>query len=265
MFKEIRQHHQRAIDKLVKEYENDKRFLALIIGGSVAKNCAREDSDVDFMIVASDEEYKLRDLSGDLFINRTDLCDYSGGFVDGKIINMKYLEEVAIKGNEPSRAAFDGAFAAYSHIAHLDDLLGQIHSYPEEGHEERLRSFYSMAFIQNWLMGEADRHNNLYTKSRAASQLVLYSGRLLLAHNRILFPYHKWFLRYLEKCRDKPSAFVENIEVLLKEPNAENANNLFQSLKDFKDWGVSDHQAFMWFMKEVEWSWMEGKTPLEDI
>ena len=58
------------------------RFDALIIGGSVAKGFARP--------------------------------DYDGGYVDGKIINQAYLEELADKGNEPSRAAFHGAFVAYS-------------------------------------------------------------------------------------------------------------------------------------------------------
>lgn len=265
MVKSIRAHHQRAIDRLVQEYENDPRFLALIIGGSVAKNCAREDSDVDFMIVATPEVYQEQKEKEDLFINRTDLCDYPNGFVDGKIINMAYLEEVSQKGNEPSRAAFDGAFLAYSHVDTLQNLVQEIHRYPEEGLEQRKKSFYAMAFIQNWLMGEANRHNNTYTKTRAASQLALFAGRLILAHNRILFPYHKWFLHYLEKCEHKPEGFLTQMDILLKTPNAENAQSFFQSLRNCHDWGVSDHEAYMWFMEKVEWSWMDGTTPLEDL
>ena len=81
-------------------------------------------------------------------INRRDLCDYDGDFVDGKIINLEYLEGVAEKGNEPSRAA---------------------------------------------------------------SQLAL-----------------------------------------------------FERVRDFQDWGVSDLEAYTWFMTDVECSWMSGKTPIED-
>ena len=54
------EHHKRAIDNLVNEYQNDERFPALIIGGSVAKGYAREDSDIDFMIIATDEEFTDR-------------------------------------------------------------------------------------------------------------------------------------------------------------------------------------------------------------
>lgn len=260
----IQDHHQRAIDNLANEYRDDARFLALIIGGSVAKGFARDDSDVDFMIVATDEEYERRFAERDLFINRTDLCDYDKGFVDGKIIDLSYLEEAARNGNEPTRAAFNGAFAAYSHIPDLDSLLPTIAVYPEEGHEERLKVFYSMSFIQHWLMQEAERHNNRYTIVRAASQLSLFTGRLILAHNRILFPYHKWFARTLANATDKPQDFMQHFNALLDLPNGANATALFECVKNHKDWGVSDLDAFSWFMTDVEWSWMSDNTPMED-
>ena len=265
MKSEIKKHHQAAIDNLVKEYHSDDRFPALIIGGSIAKGCARDDSDVDFIIVATDEEYDKRKSQGDLFINRRDLCDYPNGFVDGKVINFAFLSEVANHGNEPSRAAFEGAMIAYSRLQGLEEVLSRIPVYPEQERESRMKSFYSMAFIQNWLMGEAMRHGNIYTQSRAASQLALYAGRLILAYNRILFPYHKWFLHTLEKCPEKPADFVNNIQALLQEPVSDKSDVLFQSLKNFKPWGVTDHEAYMWFMTEIEWSWMRETTPLEDL
>lgn len=194
---QIRSHHQRAIDRLAGAYRDDPEFLGLIIGESVAKGYAREDSDVDFMIIATDEAFEERRAARNLFINRTDLCDYDGGFVDGKIIDLQFLRDVAEKGNEPSRAAFQEAFAAYSHIADLDTLLQRIPAYPEAGHDERIKAFYCMAFMQHGLFHEAERHDNRYTMTRAASQLALFAGRLVLAHNRMLFPYHKWFPRAL--------------------------------------------------------------------
>lgn len=110
-------------------------------------------------------------------------------------------------------------------------------------------------------MGEADRHDSLYTKTRAASQLTLFASRLILAHNRILFPYHKWLISYLDKCPDKPEHFKEQIEQLLLHPNMTNAHSLFKNLKEFKDWGVTDLEAFTWFLTAVEWSWMRDQTP----
>jgi predicted nucleotidyltransferase len=261
---QIREHHRRAIDRLANAYRDDPRFQGLIIGGSVARGYARDDSDVDFLIIASDEEFARRLAARDLFINRTDLCDYEGGYVDGKIVDLAFLAEVAEKGNEPSRAAFEGAFAAYSHVPDLDTLLGRIPVYPEAGHQERIRAFYSMAFIQHWLFHEAERHGNLYTMTRAASQLALFSGRLILAHNRTLFPYHKWLPRTLESVPDKPDDLVDLFNGLLDEPSGDHATALFERVRDFRDWGVSDLDAYTWFMTEVEWSWMSDRTPIED-
>ncbi len=216
------------------------------------------------MIIATDEEFERRLAARDLFINRRDLCDYDGGFVDGKIVSLAFLEDVAEKGNEPSRAAFLGAFVAYSHIPGLDTLLERIPVYPEAGHDSRIKAFYSMAFIQHWLMHEAERHGNPYTLTRAASQLALFCGRLILAHNRRLFPYHKWLPRTLETVPDKPSDLMNRFNALLAKPCGDNATALFESVRDFQDWGVSDLDAYTWFMTDVEWSWMSDSTPIED-
>ena len=261
---QIRKHHQRAIDRLADSYRDDPRFLGLIIGGSVAKGYARDDSDVDFLIIATDAAFEECLRRRDLFINRRDLCDYDGGFVDGKIINLAFLEDVAEKGNEPSRAAFEGAFAAYSHVPNLDELLQRIPVYPEAGHDERVKAFYSMAFIQHWLFHEAERHGNRYTLTRAASQLALFAGRLILAHNRRLFPYHKWLPRTLESVSERPANLMASFNALIEDPRGEHATALFELIRNFQDWGVSDLEAYTWFMTDIEWSWMGGTTPIED-
>jgi predicted nucleotidyltransferase len=257
--------HQRAIDRLVATYQDDDRFVALIIGGSVAKGYARPDSDVDFMIVATETEFARRDAGDDLFINRRDLCDYEGGFVDGKVIDLAYLRDVARFGNEPSRAAFQGAFTAFCREPEVADLLPAIAVYPEQDHDRRIKAFYSMAFIQNWLMGEATRHDNMYTIVRAASQLSLYAGRLILAHNRVLYPYHKWLTRALEDVSEKPDGFMASLAALNTAPSAKTADQLFDGLRRFHDWGVEDIEAYTWFMREVEWRWRDGTPAFEDL
>ncbi|MEM7138997.1 MAG: nucleotidyltransferase domain-containing protein [Myxococcota bacterium] len=165
----VRPHHQRTIEGLTRAYRDDRRFNALIIGGSVAKGCARDDSDVDFMLVATDDEYARRLAGRDLLINRTDLSDYEGGYADGKIISESFLRDVGERGNEPSRAAFLGAFPAFSRIPNLQLLLDRIPVYPEADRDRRIKAFYCLAFMGNWLMNEATRHDSRYGITRAAS------------------------------------------------------------------------------------------------
>ena len=194
----------------------------------------------------------------------SDETELINGFVDGKIINEEFLYKVRDNGNEPTRAAFDGAIIGFSKIEDIQKTMNKIVEYPEDLRAEKLKTFYSMAFIQNWLMGEAERHNNFYTKHRAASQLVLFAGRLILAYNRVFFPYHKWFYEYLGRCSKKPPYLINNMNQLLKEPNAKNAENLFKSIKRFEDWKVTDIEAFLWFMEDVEMSWLKGNHIIED-
>ncbi len=192
---------------------------------------------MDFLIVATDEAFERNLAARDLFINRRDLCDYEGGFVDGKIINLAFLADLADKGNEPSRAAFEGAFVAYSHVPDLDALLQRIPVYPEAGHDERIRAFYSMSFIQHWFIHEAERHGNRYTLTRAASQLALFTGRLILAHNRRLFPYHKWLPKALESVPDKPDDLMACFHDLLEEPCGDHATALFERVRGYPGLG----------------------------
>ena len=51
---------------------------------------------------------------------------------------------------------------------------------------------------------------------------------------------------------------------LLEEPSGTNATALFQRVRDFRDWGVTDLDAYTWFMTDVEWAWMSGDAPMED-
>src|SRR5215472_17302430 len=127
----IRGHHQRTIDRLTALFQQDERFPALIIGGSVAKGIATDTSDVDFLLVATDEEFARRQQTQDLGYFDTSLCDYPGGYVDGKIINRQFIVDVAERGSEPARWAFAGAIIAYSDIPDLADLIARAPVYQE--------------------------------------------------------------------------------------------------------------------------------------
>jgi len=53
-------------------------------------------------------------------------------------------------------------------------------------------------------------------------------------------------------------------EDLLRESDGKHAPALFDCVRDFSDWGVTDLEPYTWFMTEAEWSWMCGQTSMED-
>lgn len=58
---------------------------------------------------------------------------------------------------------------------------------------------------------------------------------------------------------------LDNFNALLASPGKEAADALFGSVREHRDWGITDLQAYTWFMSEVEWSWRSDDTPLEDL
>jgi len=163
-----------------------------------------------------------------------------------------------------NRTAFSGAFVGYSRIPELEGLLQRIPVYQEQEHREKIEAFYSQVLLLNWLVAEGEKRKDSYLLTHAVSNLVLFGGRLILAHNRILYPYHKWFMYEVRCAEKKPAHFVELIEKLLGQPCKENAQVFTESISSFHDWGVSYSQAVVNFMKDSEWNWRTGQPPLQD-
>jgi hypothetical protein len=236
----------------------------MIIGGSIAKGVESENSDIDVVLVATDGEYAGRKAGGGLHYSAKDVCDYPGGYVDGKIVDMQFLRDVAHHGSDPARAAFAGAWIAYSRIPELDGVLSRIPVYPEREHRERIRSFYAQVECWRWYVGEAERRGNRYLLMHSTSQLVLFCGRMILAHNRILYPYHKWFLHTLRSAPRKPDGFLELIEGLLEHPSKGDADALCENLFAFTDWDKPPEGWPARFVEDSECNWRHGPPPVAD-
>jgi hypothetical protein len=257
-------HHQHTIERLIDRFKDDPHFLAMLIGGSLVKGYGSADSDVDFVLIATDEEFARRQAERTLTYYTTELCDYAGGYVDGKIVNVAFLEEVAERGSEPARSAFESVIVAYSQVPQLADLLQRITAYPEAGHAEKVRSFYAQLLAMQWYVGEAEKRDNKYLMMHVVSELVLFGGRLILAHNRMLYPYHKWFLRRLQDAPDKPINVMTLIDRLLSEPNKTNADRFCETILNFTAWETPPEGWPARFMEDTEWAWRRGGAAVGD-
>jgi predicted nucleotidyltransferase len=50
-------HHRQAVDRLTAELSSNLHFVAVLLAGSIARGTERPDSDVDLILLATDEEY----------------------------------------------------------------------------------------------------------------------------------------------------------------------------------------------------------------
>lgn len=261
----IRPHHQQAIDALTEHFKADPEVLALVIGGSVAHGFARDDSDVDFMLVVTDERFKDAEKTGVFHHYSTDFTPYPGGYSDGKLIDMAYIRDAAERASDPTRFAFQDAFATFSRDPEIDRLIARIAAYPHHLHESRIASFYSQVQAMMWFAGEAGKRNDPYLMLKTAADMSLFACRLILAHNRMLYPFHKWLTTVVAKAPDKPADFMERFQALVSEPSTENARALGKCVLEFRDWGVDPRGWPNQFFEDVEWTWRNGRPDIHEI
>lgn len=257
-------HHQQTIERLTAHFQADPAFLALLIGGSLVKGLGRPDSDVDFMLVATPEEYARRVAENAFQVFSLDFTDYEGGYVDGKVIDLDFLRDAADHGSEPARFAFGQVIIAFSRDPQIDELVARIPVYPEEGHAARIKSFYAQVQAHQWFVSEAEKRGDAYLMMHAASSLVLFGGRMILAHNRMLYPYHKWFMTLLRRAPQQPENLMTLIDELLAQPSKARADAFCEALLSFTNWEMPGEGWPVRFMHDTEWTWRTGGAPLAD-
>src|SRR5260370_1553965 len=174
----LQPHHWRVIERLKAAFKDDPRYLALLVGGSLVKGWGGANSDVDIMLIATEEEYARCIANENFWYYNTEMCDYPGGYVDGKVLDLQFLRDVLQKVTEPARAAFTNVIVPFSHIPELEALVRQIPVYQEAEREEKMRAFYSQVQMLKWFVGEAEQKQAIYLMAHATSEMVFYAARL---------------------------------------------------------------------------------------
>jgi len=261
----MQEHHKQSLGNLTHFFAQESEVIALILGGSLAHGFASSNSDIDVMIIVPDEEYQRRLASGSVHFMNSELCTYPGGYIDGKYLGRGFLSQVHANGSEPARFAFQDAVLLLSRDGDLADLIKRIAQYPHEHKTERIRRFYAQFEAWYWYTQEAIKHQNSYLLGLSVSKLVLFGGRLPLAHNEQLYPYHKWFLRVLDKAPNKPEGIVEQMECLCDRPEQEAIKAFYDAIKGFREWETPQGGWPAQFMVDSEWNWQMGLTPVDDL
>lgn len=263
----LRPHHRATIEGVLARFAEETKVRALIIGGSVAKSEARDDSDVDVILVVSEEEFARREKSGELAFVDRDLAIAPTGYVDLKRQTLAFLQDAAERGSEPTRNAYVNAICLWERegAAEVAELLPLIGRYPEAQRQSKINSFMAqLAFNRGYFWREAEREGNSYLMARVQSETVLFGCRLILAYNRVLFPSHKRLKWAIEKAPHKPENFWKLAEALLASASRENMEAFCDAVEGFTDWNVSENLMTR-FVEDCETSWRRGGAALSDM
>jgi len=263
--RDLHPHHQKAIDHSVARFRADPEVQALLLAGSIAHGFASPESDLDVLIVVPDPEHEARLREGRMQYASADGCDWEGGYVDGKYVSPGFLEQVARSGSEPARFAFQDARILFSRIPGLERTLADIPRYPVAEKADRIRRFHAQFEAWHWYGHEALELDDRYLLGMAVARSVLFGGRMLLAHNELLYPFHKWFLRVLERAPDRPADLMDRIAALHADPCQATLLAFWATVKNFRAWEGADRPWPAQFMLDSELNWVEGRAPVEDL
>ena len=258
-------HHEETIANIIKKYKNNEEISGILLSGSIAHGFETPDSDIDIMVIISEENYKQRAEKAMLTFWEKESCTYEEGYVDAKYISIEFMEKVALIGSEPSRFAFEGAEILFSKIKGLEELLKKIIKYPVENKKENIKRFYAQFEAWKWYCNEAIKHKNEYLLTNSVLNMILFGGRLILADNETLYPYHKWFMKILDNVKDKPEGIINMINKLLSNKNTENIEKFYYSIINHKQWCDKENDWSGRFVTDSELNWMHGNTPVSDI
>jgi len=248
-------HHQRALDKSVERLRKDPDVVAVLLAGSLARQVARPDSDVDLIAVVTDEGWQQRLNSGAVTFFWRDVADWEGGYAEGRFLSESFILEAAQRGSEPTRHSFIDVSPVYCSKPAIVAALPAIPVYQEHERQGKIDAFMAQLHLNVWyFFNEGKRLKDAYLLSRAASEMVQFGGRLILAHNRILFPCHKRLMEYVEAAPEHPPQFKELAERLLRELSDEAKEDFFKMIESFTDWNVKT-DSLTRFTLDVEMSW----------
>jgi len=251
----VRDHHRRAAEKaLDRLLEQVPELVAVLVGGSIAKGIEREDSDVDLIVVIPDDAYARRLAENCVSFFWNDLCDYTGGYVEGKLVGRSFIREAAERGSEPTRHAFKGVFPVHCTDDEILKWLSRIPQYPQEQQQNRIDSFLAQFQLNRWFFwGEGVRRGDRYLQVRAATDMVLFGCRLVLACNQMLFPCHKRLIEETLAAPRKPENLQLLIDRFLTELTDEAKKNFCDAIQQFA--GTNKTDMLSRFQQDVEMSW----------
>ena len=233
------QHHEESLAIALDYFKTKSRLkdglIAIIFGGSVAKGCERPDSDLDFMVIVTDEKYAQLKAEGIATEAIHGLCTYPEGYFDIKYYPKSFLSAVADHGSEPARNAWLKSQCLYTTDPEIPALVAAIPRFQTELRDDKMLSFYGEMELNSryfWKMGVNDR----FLRTRAGTSIVLFGLRMILEENEIFYPCAKGLYAAIKSAPRKPDAILEKADRLLETLSDEAKDDFVNAIHEFLTW-----------------------------
>ena len=200
-------HHEESLEKLKDYFINKDEIIAVIFGGTVAKGCERPDSDLDAMVVITEEAYKHRIESNTTAETISGYCTYEGGYFDVKYMTKSFLIDAAQKGSEPTRNSFLKSRVLFTKDKDIPQIVERIPIFQKQEKEEKMLSFYADFWLNYYYFLKSCPIEG-YMKLHAINEVIYSIYRMILQENEILFPSNRRLEEFVEKISEETAKLV---------------------------------------------------------
>lgn len=200
-------HHEESLERLKNYFSDREEVVAVVFGGSVAKGCERPDSDLDAMIVVTEEAYRFRAENNATAETIDGYCTYEGGYFDVKYMTKEFLLDAARKGSEPARNAFLKSRVLFTKDPEIPQIVERIPVFQKQEKEEKMLSFYADFWLNYYYFLKSCPVDG-YMKLHAVNEVIYSIYRMVLQENEILFPCNRRLEESVERISDETAGLV---------------------------------------------------------
>lgn len=218
------QHHRESLENLKNYFTDRDEVIAVIFGGSVAKGCERRDSDLDAMVVVTDEEYELRQRENRTAETIEGHCTYEGGYFDIKYMTKQFLADAAERGSEPARNAFVKSIVLFTKDPEIPGIVSRIPVFQEAEREEKMLSFYADFWLNYYYFLKSCPIDG-YMKLHAFNEVIYSIYRMILQEHRILFPSNRRLEEFVQNISEDTAQLVTLGKICARTQDMESLDN----------------------------------------
>ena len=256
-------HHRESIEKLKEYFSGREGVIAVILDGSIVKGTARPDSDVDAVVVVTEEAYAALKAENRLAEVIPGHCTYPQGYFDVKYKTKEILRRAAGYASEPTRSAFEKAVVLFSADDEIAPLIEKIAAYPEDTFEVKLNCFCANLQLNRGYFLGCVQKDNAYMRAHLAQEIVYSVYRLILLENRKLFPCNRRLEEAVRACKKRPADVLELGAAFLKEVTEETCTRFVEAFRAQSELPLFDDvsESCSQYVKYYEDWWLVENPP----
>lgn len=210
---------KKLVEKLLDTYRTDEAVLGIIQVGSTVKGYDDEYSDVDFVLVVTEEKYVMLEKNFQKIVHTEEY--------DLRFTTVDMLRDTKNSKSDEDHWDFQNSIVLFDRTNTLEEALREITNYDTGSRLQRLKRYYR-GYWENTLNSlSCLEHNNRGAARIYAAIAIQKLIRLLFNLNERWAPRTQWASKEISFLHRKPANLESQMQSILEEPDSEKISGLW--------------------------------------